>query len=84
MKNFESFIVEASDPQKKPEQKKANEVQPPSTPVEQPKRVSDDLVTTFGRYNPPHLGHGLTLNHASKIAGGIGDNMPADQQFFCI
>ena len=82
MKNFESFIVEASDPQKKPEQKKPNEVKPPGIPLTPPKRVSDDLVTTFGRYNPPHLGHGLVLNHASKLAGDIGNDTQADQRFY--
>ena len=50
--------------------------------IQEPKRVSDDLVTVFGRHNPPHLGHGLTLDHASNIAGNIGDNAQADQQFY--
>ena len=50
--------------------------------IQPPKRVSDDLVTVFGRHNPPHLGHGLTLDHASNIAGNIGDNAQADQQFY--
>ena len=36
----------------------------------------------FGRHNPPHLGHGLVLDHASKLAEGIGDNAPADQKFY--
>ena len=47
-----------------------------------PKRVSDDAFTVFGRHNPPHLGHGLVLDHASKLAEGIGDNAPADQKFY--
>ena len=66
MKTLFAFFEEADE---------ASSMQPPQ-------KVSEDLVTTFGRHNPPHLGHGLTLNHASKIAGNIGDNMPADQQFF--
>ena len=83
MKNFESFLVEASDPKKKkPEQKKANEVRPPHIPRTEPKRVSDDLVTTFGRYNPPHLGHGLTLDYASRLSDSIGDSNKADQRFY--
>ena len=49
---------------------------------QQPKRVSDDAFTVFGRHNPPHLGHGLVLDHASKLAEGIGDNAPADQKFY--
>jgi len=81
MKSFENFLIEAADPKKRPE-KKANEV-PMGTPIVQPgRKVSDDLVTTFGRYNPPHLGHGRTLDYANKLAGGIGDNMPADQTFY--
>ena len=82
MKSFENFLIEASDPNKKPEQKKANEV-PMKTPLVQPgRKVSDDIVTTFGRYNPPHLGHGRTLDYASKLAGSIGDKTPADQTFY--
>ena len=49
---------------------------------QQPKRVADDMVSVFGRHNPPHLGHGLTLDHASKIGESIGDNQQADQQFY--
>lgn len=47
-----------------------------------PKRVSDDVVTIFGRHNPPHLGHKLGLDHAHDIASGIGDKTPADQRFY--
>ena len=82
MKSFEHFLIEASDPKKPKEQKTAAESQPPKIPVTPPNRVSDDVVTTFGRYNPPHLGHGLVLNHASKLAGSIGDNIQADQKFY--
>jgi len=67
MKNFNSFLFEAED-------KKV------ITP--EPKRVSDDIVTTFGRYNPPHKGHMKTLDHADKLASGIGDKSPADQRFY--
>ena len=48
----------------------------------EPKKVADDKVTVFGRHNPPHLGHGLTLDRASNIAGSIGDKSPADQSFY--
>lgn len=48
----------------------------------EPKRVSDDAVTVFGRHQPPHLGHKLTLDRASDIAGSIGDKAPADQTFY--
>ena len=84
MKSFENFLTEASDPKKsKPTEKKtAAQSQPPKTPITEPNRVSDDIVTTFGRYNPPHLGHGLTMDHASKIAEGIGDRTQADQRFY--
>ena len=82
MKNFEEFLIEASDPKKKPEPKKANEVRMTTPALQKPQRVSDDLITTFGRYNPPHLGHGRTLDYASKLADSIGDKAPADQRFF--
>ncbi len=50
--------------------------------TEEPKRLSDDAVTVFGRHQPPHLGHKKTLDHASKLAGSIGDKAPGDQQFY--
>ena len=50
--------------------------------AEEPKRLSDDAVTVFGRHQPPHLGHKKTLDHASKLAGSIGDKAPGDQQFY--
>lgn len=82
MKSFENFLAEAADPKKKPEQKKANEVRPKTPAIEPGRKVSDDLVTTFGRYNPPHLGHGRTLDYANKLSQSIGDNIPADQTFY--
>ena len=45
-------------------------------------RVSDDMVTVFGRHNPPHLGHKLTLDRAHDIAGSIGDKAPGEQKFY--
>lgn len=48
----------------------------------EPKRVSDDAVSVFGRHQPPHLGHKLTLDRASDIAGSIGDKAPGDQTFY--
>ena len=50
------------------------------TPPKQ--RVSEDAVTVFGRHNPPHLGHKLTLDKAHQIAGNIGDKAPGDQHFY--
>ena len=49
---------------------------------EEHKRVGDDIVATFGRYNPPHKGHGKTMDFADNLAGSIGDKAPADQQFY--
>ena len=49
---------------------------------QQPQRVADDAVAVFGRHQPPHLGHKLTLDKASDIAGSIGENTPADQIFY--
>ena len=49
---------------------------------QEPKQIADDIVTIFGRHNPPHRGHGRTLNQAAKIAESIGDSSPADQRFY--
>lgn len=43
-----------------------------------PKPVSDSVVEVFGRHNPPHLGHGLTMDFANDIAQNEG----ADQRFY--
>jgi len=42
------------------------------------RRVSDDLMVSFGRHNPPHLGHKKLLDLASNLAGEIG----ADKRFY--
>ncbi len=44
----------------------------------EPNRLSDSLVTTFGRHNPPHLGHKLGLDKAHDLAQNEG----ADQRFY--
>ena len=41
-------------------------------------RLSNSLVTTFGRHNPPHLGHKLTLDKAHDVAM----NEDADEKFY--
>ena len=43
-----------------------------------PERISDSLVTTFGRHNPPHIGHGLTFDKATEIAKNEG----ADERYY--
>ena len=48
------------------------------TAGQEPKRVSDSLVTTFGRHNPPHIGHKLTMDKAHDLAQNEG----ADQKFY--
>jgi hypothetical protein len=48
------------------------------TANQQPQRVNDSLVTTFGRHNPPHLGHKLTLDKAHDLAQNEG----ADERFY--
>lgn len=70
MKNFTSFLTEA-------EEKK---IATPGDP--EFKRVSDDIVTTFGRFNPPHKGHLKAMDHADNLAQSIGDKSPADQRFY--
>lgn len=49
---------------------------------QEPKRVSNDAVTVFGRHNPPHMGHKLTLDRAHDIANNVGDVAPGDQKFY--
>lgn len=67
MKNFSSFLTEADENQ---------QAAPKQEPVN--KRVSNDMVATFGRYNPPHKGHLRTMDFASKLADDAG----ADQRFY--
>ena len=67
MKNFSSSLTEADDTQ---------QAAPKQEPVN--KRVSNDMVATFGRYNPPHKGHLRTMDFASKLADDAG----ADQRFY--
>lgn len=49
---------------------------------QEPRRVADDAVAVFGRHQPPHLGHKLTLDHANDLASSIGDDTEADQIFY--
>ena len=63
MKSFYTFFEQAED--------KANQKQ-------EQDRVSDSLVTTFGRHNPPHIGHKLTMDKAHDLAM----NEDADQRFY--
>ena len=46
--------------------------------IQKPERLSDSLVTTFGRHNPPHIGHKLVLDQAHDVAQNEG----ADQRFY--
>ncbi len=48
------------------------------TATKEPTRVSDSLVTTFGRHNPPHIGHKLVLDQAHDLA----QNENSDQKFY--
>ena len=48
------------------------------TANQEPQRLNDSLVTTFGRHNPPHLGHKLTLDKAHDLAQNEG----ADERFY--
>ena len=63
MKLFNSFLVEA-------------EIETDKV-IDAP-RVNDDIITVFGRHNPPHLGHQKTFDMAEKQANNIG----ADQRFY--
>ena len=48
------------------------------TATQTPQRVNDTIVTTFGRHNPPHMGHKLALDKSADIAG----NNNADEAFY--
>jgi hypothetical protein len=64
MKSYLNFFTEAEDN---------------SSAMPQPnQRVHDDVMTVFGRHNPPHLGHQLTMDKANTEANNIG----ADQRFY--
>ena len=62
MKRFGSFLTEADE----------------ASSDYNPGRVSDTMVTTFGRHNPPHAGHKLGMDMATDIAG----NEEGDQRFY--
>lgn len=68
MKNFSSFLTEASDLPQEPQQ---------PTPTG-PKKVSDTMVASFGRYNPMHKGHERALKYAKDLAKERG----ADSRFY--
>jgi hypothetical protein len=48
------------------------------TANQEPQRLNDSLVTTFGRHNPPHIGHKLVLDQAHDLAQNEG----ADERFY--
>ena len=67
MKNFSNFLIEAEDTTQAP--------QPAGTP---PRKVSDTVVASFGRFNPIHKGHERALRYAKDLAGKDG----ADTRFY--
>ena len=51
-----------------------------SQPINKPQdAVTEDIVTVFGRHQPPHMGHGKTFDKASKLATELGG---ADETFY--
>lgn len=61
MKNFKDFLTEASSAPKNNTDK----------PDNNPKTKDDTLTFTFGRFNPPHIGHEKLVNAVhSKSKGG--------------
>ena len=68
MKNFSSFLTEAADLPQEPQQPKPTG----------PKKVSDTMVASFGRYNPMHKGHERALKYAKDLAKERG----ADARFY--
>jgi len=54
MKNFKNFLAEAAA----------------SKQPSQPKDTNDTLTFTFGRFNPPHIGHEKLINSVHQRANG--------------
>ena len=69
MKQFDAFLSEASQPGGMSF----------INPAYKSDEITDDLVTVFGRHQPPHMGHGKTFDKAHKLATELGD---ADQTFY--
>ena len=67
MKEFSSFLTEATD----------GAAPQPSAPSG-PRKVSNTLVTSFGRFNPIHKGHERALKYAKDLASKDG----ADTRFY--
>lgn len=60
MKNFKDFLAEASSAPKNDTDKHDNN----------PKTKDDTLTFTFGRFNPPHIGHEKLVNAVHKKSKG--------------
>lgn len=60
MKNFKDFLAEASSAPKNNTDKHDNN----------PKTKDDTLTFTFGRFNPPHIGHEKLVNAVHKKSKG--------------
>lgn len=60
MKNFKDFLTEASSTPKNDTDKHDNN----------PKTKDDTLTFTFGRFNPPHIGHEKLVNAVHKKSKG--------------
>lgn len=60
MKNFKDFLAEASPAPKNNTDKHDNN----------PKTKDDTLTFTFGRFNPPHIGHEKLVNSVHKKSKG--------------
>ena len=67
MKNFSNFLNEAMETE-----------QGTKSSAGSPRKVSDTVVASFGRFNPIHKGHERALRYAKDLAGKDG----ADTRFY--
>ncbi len=72
MKSFTRFLVESQEVvDKKKKEQQEIQTQPQQSQEQKPK--SDTLTMTFGRFNPPHVGHGKLIDKTAEVAGESGD-----------
>ncbi len=76
MKSFTRFLFESQevvDRKKKEQNQPQQTVQTEPQQPQQEKPKSDTLTLTFGRFNPPHVGHGKLIDKTAEVAGEGGD-----------
>ena len=70
---FITFIREAAEAAKKPAAKKPSTSSKGKSPAAQAKIDDKHVAITFGRFNPPHAGHGKLLDAVKNHGGDSGN-----------